>query len=41
MKKLAQLASLFVAIAALAGCGPHPNDITDDVAALVVPAAFA
>jgi hypothetical protein len=41
MKKLALLASVLVAAAALAGCGPHPNDITDDVAAVAAPAAQA
>ena len=41
MKKLALLASLLVAAAALAGCGPHPNDITDDIAALAIPASQA
>ena len=39
MKKWFLLASLLAAVSALTGCGPHPNDITDEVATVtVVPA---
>ncbi len=41
MKRLLLFASLFMASTMLAGCGPHPNDITDDVAALTFLAAQA
>ena len=41
MKRLLLLASLLIAGASLAGCGPHPNDITDDVAAATAPATQA
>ncbi|WP_275680296.1 hypothetical protein [Scleromatobacter humisilvae] len=37
MKKSILLAALLVAAAALTGCG-HPNDITDDIAAVAVAA---
>jgi predicted small lipoprotein YifL len=40
MKKVFLLAALFLAAAALTGCG-HPLDITDDIAAAAVPAAQA
>ena len=40
MKKSILLALLLAAVGALAGCA-HPNDITDDIAALAVPATLA
>lgn len=40
MKKSILLASVLLAVAALAGCA-HPNDITDDIAAIVAPTAQA
>jgi hypothetical protein len=40
MKKAFLLAVLFLATAALTGCG-KPNDIVDDIAAATVPAAQA
>ena len=40
MKKSILLASLFLAVAALAGCA-HPNDITDDIASAASSTALA
>ena len=40
MKKSILLAALFAMVGMLAGCG-HPNDITDDIAAVAAPAAQA
>ncbi len=40
MKKSILLASLILAAAALAGCA-HPNDITDDIAAIAASTAQA
>ena len=41
MKRLVLLASVLAAVSALAGCGPHPNDITDDLAAATATTAWA
>ena len=40
MKKSILLASLILAAAALAGCA-HPNDITDDIAAIAASTVLA
>ena len=40
MKKSILLAALFMATAVLTGCG-HPNDITDEIAAVTLEASQA
>ena len=40
MKKSIFLTALMVAVAALAGCA-HPNDITDDIAAIAASTVLA
>jgi outer membrane murein-binding lipoprotein Lpp len=40
MKKAILLASVLLAVAALAGCA-HPNDITDEIASIAAPTSQA